>query len=182
MENYFTFYLASDTMVEQNGKNENLKYIVRLANTNLDGTRQAVYSLSAIKGIGYRTAEIMLKKIGISPWTKLGEVSDEKLDEIKEIIERRYGDVYPEWVMNHRKDIQTGEDLMRVGPDWDVAVQDDINRMKRIRSYKGIRHEKGKKVRGQRTRSNGRKGLAVGVIKKREAPAEGGQQKGEEKK
>jgi len=71
---------------------------------------------------------------------------------------------------------------MRVGPDWDVAVQDDINRMKRIRSYKGIRHEKGKKVRGQRTRSNGRKGLAVGVIKKREAPAEGGQQKGEEKK
>jgi small subunit ribosomal protein S13 len=50
-------------------------------------------------------------------------------------------------------------------------VMDDINRMRRTRSYKGIRHDKGKKVRGQRTRSNGRKGLAVGVVKKREAPA-----------
>ncbi|MEM0128424.1 MAG: 30S ribosomal protein S13 [Thermoplasmatales archaeon] len=169
-------------MAEKNEKNENIKYIVRLANTNLDGTKEAVYSLSTIRGIGYRTAEIMLKKMDISPRMKLGEIEDEKLDEIKDVLERRFKDVYPSWAMNHRKDIQTGDDLLKVGPEWDVAVLDDVNRMKRIRSYKGIRHEKGKKVRGQRTRSNGRKGLAVGVVKRREAPSEAGQQKEAEKK
>lgn len=166
--------LRSDIMAEQKEKDENIKYIVRLANTNLDGTRQAVFALSSIKGIGYRTAEILLKKMKIPRETKLGEIDDSKIEEIREAIERRYNEFFPPWALNHRNDIQTGSDLLKVGPDWGVAVSDDINRMKRTRSYKGVRHEKGKKVRGQRTRSNGRKGLAVGVIKKREAaPAEG---------
>jgi small subunit ribosomal protein S13 len=161
--------LLSDIMAEQKEKNENIKYIVRLANTNLDGTRQAVFALSNIKGIGYRTAEILLKKMNIPRETKLGEIDDSKIDEIKDVIEKRYNEIFPSWTLNHRNDIQTGADLLKVGPDWGVAVSDDVNRMKRTRSYRGTRHEKGKKVRGQRTRSNGRKGLAVGVIKKREA-------------
>ncbi|MCL4331937.1 MAG: 30S ribosomal protein S13 [Thermoplasmatales archaeon] len=161
-------------MAEQKEKNENIKYIVRIANTNLDGTRQAVYALSNIRGIGYRTAEILLKKMSIPRDVKLGEIDDSKIDEIKDAIDKRYSEFFPTWTLNHRNDIQTGENLLKVGPDLGVALQDDVNRMKRTRSYKGIRHEKGKKVRGQRTRSNGRKGLAVGVIKKREgaAPAE----------
>lgn len=158
-------------------ENENLKYIVRLASTNLDGTKPAVYALSNIKGLGYRTSEILLKKMNIPLNIKLGEISEDKMNEIKDFIEKRFNEIYPNWALNHKSDIQTGEDILKVGPEWDVAVQDDINRMKRIKSYKGIRHEKGKKVRGQRTRSNGRKGLAVGVIKKKEQPA-----KTEEKK
>jgi len=166
-------------MAEQN---ENLRYIVRLASTNLDGTKPAVYALSNIKGMGYRASEILLKKIGIPLNTKLGEIPEDKMNEIKEYMEKKYGEIFPEWALNHRLDIQTGENLLKVGPEWDVAVQDDINRMKRIRSYKGIRHEKGKKVRGQRTRSNGRKGLAVGVIKKKEQPAKQEDNKKEAKK
>ncbi len=158
-------------------QNENLRYIVRLASTNLDGTKPAVYALSNIKGLGYRASEILLKKINIPLNAKLGEIPEEKINEIRDFIEKRYNEIYPTWSLNHRADIQTGQDLLKVGPEWDVAVQDDINRMKRIKSYKGIRHDKGKKVRGQRTRSNGRKGLAVGVIKKKEQPA-----KTEEKK
>ncbi len=165
-------------MAEQKVKNENIKYIVRLANTNLDGTRQAVYALTNIRGIGYRTAEILLKKMNIPRNVKLGEIDDGKIEEIKEAIDKGYNEIYPVWTLNHRNDIQTGENLLKVGPDLGVALQDDVNRMKRSRSYKGTRHEKGKKVRGQRTRSNGRKGLAVGVMKRRgetvPVPAEGG--------
>src|SRR5205823_3428254 len=57
-------------------------------------------------------------------------------------------------------------DLHAVGADVEIRRRDDINRMKMIRSYKGVRHETGQKVRGQRTRSNGRTGLTVGVTKK----------------
>lgn len=50
--------------------------------------------------------------------------------------------------------------------------------MKMVRSYRGVRHERGQKVRGQRTRSNGRTGMAAGVIKKtaREAAAASGKE------
>lgn len=160
-------------MAEKKEKNEDIKYIVRLANTNLDGTKQAVIALSNIRGIGYRTSEILLKKMNIPRDRKLGEIEDSKIEEIKDFVENRYSEVFPSWTLNHQRDIQTGEDLLKVGPDLDIALTDDVNRMRRSRSYKGIRHDKGRKVRGQRTRSNGRRGLAVGVVRKREAQGQG---------
>lgn len=57
---------------------------------------------------------------------------------------------------------------MRVGTDWVVMVREDVEGMKRIRSYKGVRHEFGYKVRGQRTRSTGRGGAVVGVVRTKE--------------
>jgi small subunit ribosomal protein S13 len=69
-------------------------------------------------------------------------------------------------MVNRPKDWESGLDLHAFGPDVEVRLRDDINLMKMIRSYKGVRHETGQKVRGQRTRSNGRTGLTVGVTKK----------------
>jgi small subunit ribosomal protein S13 len=48
----------------------------------------------------------------------------------------------------------------------DMRKQEDINILKKIRGYRGIRHENGQKVRGQRTKAHGRTGLTVGVVKK----------------
>jgi len=91
-------------------------------------------------------------------------------------------------MVNRPKDWETGLDMHVFGADWQVRVRDDINRMKMIRCYKGIRHETGQKVRGQRTRSNGRTGLTVGVTKKAALAAqqakkeeEGGKKKEEKK-
>ena len=72
----------------------------------------------------------------------------------------------PPWMLNHPVDYVGGETHHNIGPELDTARRDDINRMKMIRSYRGVRHERGQKVRGQRTRSNGRTGMAAGVLKK----------------
>jgi small subunit ribosomal protein S13 len=71
-----------------------------------------------------------------------------------------------------------GESPHYIGPDLDTRRRDDINQMKMIRSYRGVRHERGQKVRGQRTRSNGRTGMAAGVLKKaaKEAAAAAGKE------
>ena len=53
------------------------------------------------------------------------------------------------------------------GTDIELRLRDEINIMKKIRSYRGIRHELGLPARGQRTRANNRKGLSLGVSKKR---------------
>ena len=82
------------------------------------------------------------------------------------IVGRKLGELIPPWMVNRPHDWETGVDLHLYSSDVDLRLRDDINRMKMIRCYRGIRHEQGQKVRGQRTRSNGRTGLTVGVIKK----------------
>ncbi len=145
---------------------EGFKYIVRIADTDIDGERSVVYGLTQIKGIGHRVATFIADKVNLPREEKIGRLSDEKIDEIKEIIANLPKHA-PPWLLNHRHDFDTGEDIHLVSTEVDVRVKDDINLMKKIRCYKGIRHEQGQKVRGQRTRSNGRTGLTLGVSRKR---------------
>ncbi len=144
---------------------EDFKYIVRVVNTDLDGQRTLVYGLTGLKGVGVRTAEVIADTLEL-PWTmKLGDLSDEQVDALAEIVED-LGATAPPWLLNRRRDLTTGEDLHIIGTEIDATLRGDVNRMKMIRCYRGIRHEQGQKVRGQRTRSNGRTGLTVGVTKK----------------
>ncbi len=143
------------------------KYIVRIADTDLDGNRPIIYAIQGIKGIGYRVAEGIVKDLSMNPKQKIGELSDEQIEEIRVIIEEKLEEILPGWMMNHRKDYFTGEDRHVLSTELDLQKQDDINRLKRIRCYRGVRHERGLPVRGQRTRSNGRTGLTVGVSRKK---------------
>ncbi len=143
------------------------KYIVRIADTDLDGNRPGIYAIQGIKGIGYRVAEGIVKELNMDPREKIGNLSDEQIEEIRQLIEEKIEELLPGWMMNHRKDYFTGEDRHVLSTELDLQKQDDINRLKRIKSYRGIRHEKGLPVRGQRTRSNGRRGLAVGVTRRK---------------
>ena len=72
----------------------------------------------------------------------------------------------PPWMVNHPHETIAGESPHFFGPDLETRRRDDVNQMKMIRCYRGVRHERGQKVRGQRTRSNGRTGMAAGVLKK----------------
>src|SRR3970282_2129375 len=90
---------------------------------------------------------------------------DAQTDKIAEVL-GNLGELSPHWVVNRPKDWETGLDMHVFGADAEIRRRDDTTGMKMIRSYRGVRHEQGQKVRGQRTRSNGRTGLTVGVIKK----------------
>lgn len=155
---------------------------LRLANTDLEGDRNVVLALSDIRGIGIRTAEILVDKAGIPRSEKLGNLSDEKVEQLSKLLPK-FAELTPPWNLNRQRDFFTGQSYQVLGADLEVSVKDDINRMKMIRSYKGIRHEQGQKVRGQRTRSNGRSGLTVGVMKKAaKAAAAAAQEGGKEEK
>jgi small subunit ribosomal protein S13 len=142
------------------------KYIVRLANTDLDGHSTVEYALTGIKGIGIRVGASLADCAGIPRTKKIGELTDAEVDKLEEII-RDLQNNLPPWLLNRRRDLETGEDRHIFSTDIPLVLRDDINRLKKIRCYRGIRHEQGQKVRGQRTRSNGRTGLTLGVIKKK---------------
>jgi small subunit ribosomal protein S13 len=167
-------------------ENANFKYIVRIVNTDLDGEKPVIIAIQGVKGVGNRVADIILKKAGVSRLEKIGNVSDEKIEAMEKLIST-YADYAPSWAINRQNDLETGDDMHLVGIDQDMMLKDDINRMKMIKTYRGVRHETGQKVRGQRTRSNGRTGLTLGVMRQRlqqGAAAAGGEDKGgkEEKK
>ena len=154
-------------MTDENASEiEDFKYIVRVANTDIDGEKGVEVGLRKIKGVGKRVAEIVVRKAGISRLVKIGALPDEKIDELKDLIQT-YGEFAPIWTLNRRNDYETGEDLHLTGMEVEMTLKDDVNRLKMIRCYRGIRHETGQKVRGQRTRSNGRSGLTLGVSKRR---------------
>jgi len=147
-------------------KGEDFKYIVRIANTDIDGEKPAITALTSIKGVGNRIAQYAITQINFPPNKMIGHISDEDSEKLVQILSE-LSDTLPEWMLNRQKDFESGDDLHIVSTELDLVLRDDINRLRMIRCYKGIRHETGHKVRGQRTRSNGRKGLTLGVSKKR---------------
>jgi small subunit ribosomal protein S13 len=152
---------------------EEFKHIVRIVDTDLDGKKSVVHSLCGIKGIGRRVAKVIVSSTGIDPGVKMGNLSDDEIEQLKTAIDgadRRL----PQWMLNRRKDILSGVDKHIMGADQMLQLREDINLLRKIRSYRGIRHERGLKARGQRTKSTGRRGLVVGVIRKKQLAATGG--------
>ena len=156
---------------------DDFKYMVRIADTDLDGYQTVEIALTKIVGIGRRTAIILTDKTGIPRTEKIGNLSDEQVNTIIQALTDLASNI-PPWMVNRQLDYESGENMHVFSTDLASFFRDDINRMKKIRCYRGVRHERGKKVRGQRTRSNGRKGLTLGVIRTKQAPAEAGSGKG----
>ncbi|MDR1690957.1 MAG: 30S ribosomal protein S13 [Candidatus Methanoplasma sp.] len=146
-------------------QDENFNFIVRIVNSDIDGQKRTVIGLQSIKGVGKRVAQIIAKRANVDPAVKIGTLSDEKVKELEALVST-YVEYAPHWAINRQMDYETGADMHLFGNDLDIIQKDDVNRMKMIRCYRGIRHETKHKVRGQRTRSNGRKGLTIGVQRK----------------
>ena len=146
---------------------DDFKYIVRIANTDLDGEKPAVTALTGVKGVGTRVAEIVIRKIGYPQNKKLGLMGDDEVEKLETLLTELWEHT-PEWFLNRQKDWESGEDIHELSTELDMTLKDDINRMRMIRCYRGMRHETGHKVRGQRTRSNGRKGLTLGVSRSKQ--------------
>jgi len=143
-----------------------IKYFVRIENADLDGTKAVQIALTGLPGIGMHTAAIISKMAGVDSRATLGFLEEDSVQRIRDFI-ATYKDSVPAWMLNRQMDVYTGEAKQLLGSDLSMAIDEDINRMRKIRCYRGIRHETGQKVRGQRTKSTGRRGSTVGVSRKK---------------
>jgi small subunit ribosomal protein S13 len=148
------------------------RHLVRVLNTDLKGEKQILYSLTKIKGIGVMFANAVLKKAGIPADKKTGFLTEKEVSMIENVITRPASSGIPTWMFNRRKDFDTGENHHLITSNLDFTQEMDVKRMKKTKSYKGLRHQWGQPVRGQRTKSNFRvnKGKgSLGVQKKKAA-------------
>ena len=98
---------------------------------------------------------------------KIGYLPDDTINKIEDAIRDPKKVNVPDWMLNRRNDYETGKTEHLIESDLIMRLRDDLNRMKKIRSYKGRRHEVGLPVRGQRTKATFRKGSSVGVSRRR---------------
>ncbi len=140
--------------------------VVRILAKDIRGNKDVYSGLTLIKGISWAFSNAVCKKLGIDKRKKIEELSNDEIKKIEEFINN--GNV-PDFLVNRRKDLDSGENKHLHGSDLDLQKEFDIKRMKKIKCYRGVRHASGLPVRGQRTKSNFRKNKkkgAVGVSKR----------------
>ncbi len=148
---------------------ENYKHIIRIANTDLEGSKKISHALTKIKGISFMTSNAVCRISGIDKNKKTGSLDEKEVSKLDDAVRTFDKTDVPEWMMNRRADPETGGSVHLITTNLKFVQQNDIRQMKKIKSYKGMRHAIGQPVRGQRTRSNFRrnKGKVVGVQKKK---------------
>jgi small subunit ribosomal protein S13 len=166
-------------MVEQKiqeKKDDNFEYFVRIANTDLDGNKKIGNALRKIKGINFMFSNMMCGLVGVDKNVKAGYLKKEDVKKLDDVLNNLSNYKIPSWMLNRRKSDENGKDHHLITGNLSFAEENDVKDMKKIRSYKGIRHGQGLPVRGQRTKSNFRrnKGKAsLGVVKKEGVKKEG---------
>jgi len=156
------------------------RYILRIMGTDVQGTLKTSYAVAQIKGVSAALSNAILRKAGVNPDLRVGFITESDISKIEDVIRDpvKYG--LPGWMFNRRKDSDSGKDNHVLSADLALKIKTDIDGAKEIRSWRGYRHAYSLKVRGQRTKTTGRAGKALGVKKKTlmqkpgGAPAEGG--------
>lgn len=145
---------------------EKIKQIIRIINADIIGTRPLYPALRQIKGVSYTFSNAVCNLAGLDKEKKVGSLTPEEVKKIEDIITNPSKYNVPVWLFNRRKDYDTGEDKHIITSELKFKQEFDVKRMKKIKSYKGMRHAFGLPVRGQRTKAHFRHGKAVGVKKK----------------
>jgi small subunit ribosomal protein S13 len=145
---------------------QEFRHILRIIGTDVAGTLKASYALAEIKGISFNLSNAILKKAGVNPDVRAGFLTEAEVERIESVVRDPAKYNLPVWLFNRRKDVDTGKDLHLIGADLVLRTKMDIDQAKELRSWRGYRHAYGLKVRGQRTRTTGRSGKALGVKKK----------------
>ena len=148
---------------------EKQESLIRIMSTDIPGSRNVYVGLTKIKGVSFAISNAVCHILKMNKLKKISELSKEEIDLISDTIKNLN---VPEFMKNRRFDFETGKTRHLSMTDWDLSKEFDIKRLKKIKSYKGIRHSYGLPVRGQRTKSHfrkhGGKGKAVGVKGKKE--------------
>uniref|UniRef100_A0AC35GH62 Small ribosomal subunit protein uS13 n=1 Tax=Panagrolaimus sp. PS1159 TaxID=55785 RepID=A0AC35GH62_9BILA len=148
---------------------EKFQHIHRVMNTNIDGNVKIPFALTAIKGCGRRFAFIVCRKAGVDIHRRAGELTEDEMEKLTTVMLNPTQYKIPAWFLNRQKDIKDGTTAQLLSTTVESKLREDLERLKKCRNHRGLRHYWGLRVRGQHTKTTGRKGRTVGVSKKKGA-------------
>jgi len=127
-------------------------------NTNVDGKIKIVYALTTIRGVGRRYANLICKKADVDLNKRAGELTQEELERVVQIMQDPTKYKVPAWFLNRQKDLDDGKDYHVLANNLESKLRDDIEKLKKMRAHRGLRHSWNLRVRGQHTKTTGRRG------------------------
>ena len=142
------------TKKKYNKEEQNDVTLVRVLGKDIRGDTKVSQALTKINGISWTFANAICKILKLNKQQRIQDVSKEEMVVIEEFIKNPE---VPGFLKNRQKDFEDGEDKHIGGMDLKLRKEFDIKRLKKIRSYKGIRHAANLPVRGQKTKSNFRR-------------------------
>lgn len=125
-----------------------------------------MFSLTAITGIGRRFANLICKKAEVDPNKRAGELTQDEVEKLVAIIQNPKQFKIPMWFLNRQKDYKTGRYQQAFSNNLGAKLREDLERLKKIRAHRGLRHYWGIRVRGQHTKTTGRRGKTMAAVKK----------------
>merc|ERR1719235_677663 len=144
-------------------QSQNFQHILRMCNTNIDGRQTVPYGLTSITGIGKRMGNLICKKCDIPLNKRAGELTTDEINKIVAVLTNPLQFKIPPWFLNKQRDVKDGKTNQKYANFLDSSLRDDIERMKRVRLHRGLRHYWNIRVRGQHTKTTGRhRGNALG--------------------
>src|SRR4030042_3277713 len=136
--------------------------LVRILSKDIEGKMKVYVGLTKIKGVSWAFSNAVCRSLDIDKNKKIGALTEIEIQKISDFIKNP---AVPEFVMNRRRDIDTGKEKHLTGTDLDLRKDFDIKKLKKIKSYRGLRHLAGQPTRGQRTkahfRTNRKKGSGI---------------------
>ena len=138
-----------------------------MMNTNVNGKVKVGFALRVIKGIGRRFATLACKIAQIDLDRRAGTLTADEMNKISDIFAKPMDYGIPKWFLNRQRCIKDGTYSQVYANIVDTRLREDLERMKKLRNHRGLRHFWGLKVKGQHTKSSGRTGKTLGVTKKK---------------
>ncbi|MBI4266829.1 MAG: 30S ribosomal protein S13 [Chloroflexi bacterium] len=108
--------------------------MARIAGVDIPGNKQVLVSLTYLYGIGPALSQKILARTGVTPETKVNDLTEEELNRIREVVDKEF----------------------KVEGELRKEANFNVKRLIEIGSYRGLRHRRGLPARGQRTRTNAR--------------------------
>ncbi|MDD5416578.1 MAG: 30S ribosomal protein S13 [Candidatus Aenigmarchaeota archaeon] len=161
---------------------EGVKGIVRFAEADIPGTKLILNALLTVRGVSHSFATAIIAASGIDKRKMIGAISEEEIEKLEDVTRNPKKYKIPEYLFNRRSDPITGENVHVLSSDLLFVKKSDIDSMKKMQCYKGVRHQAGLPCRGQHTRSSFRTGVRMGVVKKKQEPAKAAAPAPEKKK
>jgi small subunit ribosomal protein S13 len=156
---YLSIKMAETKMYEPKQEKHEDR-LVRILSEDIEGKMKVYAGLTKIKGVSWGVANAVCKVLKLDKNKKIGSLSPEEIKKISEFIK---DPKIPGYLLNRRKDFETGENRHLSGSDLELQKEFDIKRLKKIKSYRGLRHAAGLPTRGQRTKGHFRKNKTKGA-------------------
>ncbi|NPE27164.1 30S ribosomal protein S13 [Methanococcoides sp. SA1] len=146
-------------------KKETEVVLVRVLGKDIRGDVKIGSALTKINGVSWALSNAICKILELDKGKNLQDFSKDELAVIEDFMK---DPKIPTFLKNRQKDLDSGDDLHMSGADLKLRHEFDLKRLKKIRSYKGVRHLNNLPVRGQRTKANFRRnrGPSVAAAKK----------------